>query len=455
MTVRLDVNGTMADAIGANGVSREDIEALSTKIVATTHDLSERRRSGEIAFYDLHSETESITEVKALAQDLRDEVDTLVVLGIGGSALGTKTVLDALDGQDRQVIVADNVDPWTFGNLLDGLDLERTAFNVISKSGSTAETMSQFLVVREQLLRAFGAVDYVNHVVITTDAEKGALRQIIHDEGFRSLVVPDRVGGRFSVLTPVGLLPIAFSGAKVDDLLAGARWMDERCSESEVWQNPAHLLGTLLYTAETKHQQNIAVLMPYCDRLVSLSAWFSQLWAESLGKAAHLDGSPAFVGQTPVVAVGATDQHSLLQLFAEGPVDKVVMMVRVEDHGRDIPIPGAYSDLESLAYLGGSTLGTLLNREQRATEIALVKAQRPVITIDVPQVNAFTLGQLFLLFEAAVAFAGGLYEVNPFDQPGVEESKRYTYGQMGRPGFEERRDAVEAWTSSKKQDYIV
>lgn len=455
MTVRLDANGAMAEAIGPHGADRARIDSLQPRLEQVGRALRARREAGEIGFYDLHSPGPVLDDIKGLAAELRSEFDTLVVLGIGGSALGTRTLLNALPEASRRVIVADNVDPSTFGALLDELDLGRTAFNVISKSGSTAETMAQFLVVRDVLLRAFGAVDYVKHVVLTTDAEKGALRQIVHDEGFRSLVVPDKVGGRFSVLTAVGLLPAAFAGFRVDELLAGAKWMDERCAGDDVWTNPAHLFATLLYLADTDRRQNVVALMPYSDRLVSLSAWFSQLWAESLGKAQTVDGRPAHVGQTPLVAVGATDQHSLLQLFAEGPFDKVVVMVRVEDHGREIPIPSAYGDLESLAYLGGAGLGELLNLEQLATEVALGKAGRPVMTINVPQVNAFTVGQLFHFFAAAVAFAGGLYEVDPFDQPGVEESKRLTYAQMGRAGFDERRAEVEAWVARKQSALIV
>lgn len=455
MSVKLDANGAVAENIGPRGVTRDELDALRPRIEQVTRRLRERRRAGEIAFYDLHSQGPVLDDIKSLASELRSEFDTLVVLGIGGSALGTKTLLTALPEASRRVIVADNVDPSSFGAILDGLDLGKTAFNVISKSGSTAETMAQFLVVRDMLLRAFGAVDYVKHVVLTTDAEKGALRQIVHDEGFRSLVVPDKVGGRFSVLTSVGLLPAAFAGFRIDDLLAGAKWMDERCAVDDLWANPAHLFATLLYLADTEHGQNVVALMPYSDRLLSLSAWFSQLWAESLGKAVKLDGSPANVGQTPLVAVGATDQHSLLQLFAEGPYDKVVVMMRVEDHGREIPIPSAYGDLESLDYLGGAGLGELLNLEQLATEVALGKAGRPVMTLQVPQVNAFTIGQLFLFFEAAVAFAGGLYEIDPFDQPGVEESKRLTYAQMGRQGYDDRRADVDAWVERKRADLIV
>ncbi|MFQ5665666.1 MAG: glucose-6-phosphate isomerase [Candidatus Binatia bacterium] len=454
MSVRLDVNGIMAEAIGPAGVTREEVDHLGSRVAEISRSLKAQRAAGELAFYDLPYEKEVLARTKALAADVRQESDTLVVLDIGGSALGTKTLVGALE-TTRRVVVADNIDPWTFGRLLDGLDLKRTTFNVISKSGETAETMAQFLIVRDVLLRQFGALDHTQRVVVTTDANAGALRQVVHDEGFRDLAVPAGVGGRFSVLTTVGLFPAAVAGVRVDELLAGAAWMDARCQHEELWRNPAYLLGTLLYLADTHHHQNIVVTMPYSDRLAWFAAWLAQLWAESLGKAETLEGAPARVGQTPVAAVGATDQHSQLQLFAEGPIDKVIMMLRVEDHGRELLIPTAYADIEALGYLGGTGLGHLLNLEQRATELALVKRQRPVVTLSVPQLNAFALGQLFYLFEVAVVFAGALYRVNPLNQPGVEESKRLTYGQVGRKGFESKRTEIEAWLARKRKDYIL
>jgi glucose-6-phosphate isomerase len=456
MSIRLDLNGMMADVIGPPGIARDELDdGLGVRLSEIGRALKARRAAGELPFYDLPYQKDALAVTKTLAAAVRTECDTLVVLGIGGSALGTKTLIGALGPTTPRVVVADNVDPVSFGTLLDGLDLRRTTFNVISKSGETAETMAQFLIVRDLLLRQLGAVDYTKRVVITTDAAAGALRQVVNDEGFGDLAVPDGVGGRFSVLTAVGLFPAAVAGLRVDDLLAGAAWMDDRCRETDPWRNPAHLLATLLYLADTRRKQNVAVMMPYSDRLHWFAAWFAQLWAESLGKAQTVDGTLAHVGQTPLGAVGATDQHSLLQLFAEGPADKVIIMVRVEDHGREVPVAAAYSDIESIGYLGGIGLGHLLNLEQRATELALVKQQRPVVTVNVPQINAFTLGQLFYLFEVAVVFAGALYRINPLDQPGVEESKRLTYGQVGRKGFEDKRAEVEAWLARKRDDYIL
>jgi glucose-6-phosphate isomerase len=454
MSVRLDVNGMMADAIGPLGVARGEVEGLAPRVTEITRTLKTQRAAGALPFYELPYQKDALATLKSLAAAVREECDTLAVLGIGGSALGAKTLVSALE-TTRRVLVADNVDPWSFATLLDGLDLARTTFNVVSKSGETPETMAQFLIVRDLLLRQLGAVDYAKRMVITTDADAGTLRQVIHDEGFRDLAVPAGVGGRFSVLTAVGLFPAAVGGVRTDDVLAGAAWMDTRCEDTSVWRNPAHLLGALLYLADTRHQQRVVVLMPYSDRLRCFAAWFGQLWAESLGKARTLDDTPAQSGQTPLGAVGATDQHTLLQLFAAGPPDKVIVMLRVEDHGRELPVPAAYADLDSIGYLGGTGLGELLNLEQRATELALVQQGRPVITLSVPQINGFTLGQLFYLFQMAVVFAGALYRVNPLDQPAVEESRRLTYGLLGRKGFEGTRAEVEAWLARKRNDCIL
>lgn len=455
MSARLDVNGMMADIIGSEGVARDEVESLSVRLSEAIYAFRARRDAGAMAAFDLPYRKSLVAQTKRLAAEVRPECDTIVVLGIGGSALGARALVDALAGGAPRVVVADTVDPCSFGRLLDGLDLERTTFNVISKSGETADTMAQFLVVRDLLLRRLGAVDYGRRIVITTDTEAGSLRQIVHDEGFRALPMPPGVGGRFAVLGPAGLFPAAVGGARIDDVVAGAAWMDTRCEPTEVWRNPVCLLAALLFLLATRHGRNVCVLMPYCERLRGFGAWFVQLWAESLGKAKTLDGAKVHVGQTPLVAVGATDEHSVLQLFVEGPRDKVVLMIRVDDHGREVSAPAAYADLEGIGYLGGVGLGQLLNASQRATEIALGVHGCPVGVITLPQLNAFTMGQLFHAFELAVVLVAGLHRVDPFVQPGLEYSEGLTCGQLERSGFEAQRDEVRAWLAAKRAEYLL
>ena len=195
--------------------------------------------------------------------------------------------------------------------------------------------------------------------------------------------------------------------------------------------------------------------MPYSQPLAALADWFCELWAESLGKAVDLEGKPAHTGQTPIRAVGPTDQHSLLQLFVEGPADKVVMFIRIEEHDPDVLVPNGYEDLESVSYLGGTTLGALMNMEQQGTELALAEAGRMTATIVCPRLNPFVLGQLIYLFELETVVAAGLLNVNAFDQPGVEESKHLTYGLAGRPGYESKRADVQRWIAKKEARYVL
>jgi glucose-6-phosphate isomerase len=458
MAVRLDLNGLVEATGGAEGLTREDFAGLESTLGGVRAALAERRRAGELAFAELPHQGEGVRAAMDAGAWARQEFDTLVVLGIGGSALGARALANALTPADAglRLLVADSIDPQAFAALLRGVDLRRTLFNVISKSGETAETMAQFLIVRDRLLRELGAVDYKRHLLITTDAERGALRQIVHDEGFRDLVVPAGVGGRFSVLTPVGLFPAAAAGIDVEELLAGAASMDERGrSAASPLGDPALVLGGVLWLLHARRGKSIVVLMAYSERLGATGDWFCQLWAESLGKAVGLAGERVEWGQTPIRALGAADQHSQLQLYVEGPRDKVVLFLRVEDHGTELDIPSGYQDIESLAYLGGHALGALLNAEQQATALALAKQGRPSACLSVPAVNAFTLGQVLYLLEGATVATGALAGIDPFGQPGVEEGKRLAYGLMGRPGFEERRSEVEAWLARRDPRLVV
>jgi glucose-6-phosphate isomerase len=455
--ISLDVNGFFDHLIGGYGFARAEVEAEAARVGAIMDGLEARRAAGELPFYDLPHDQASIEAVNRQAALIRERFDTLLVLGIGGSALGTKTVIDAVGtGPDGVCVeVLDNVDPATIASVLASVDLSRTAVNVISKSGQTAETMSQFLVVRDRLRAELGADKYREHVFATTDPESGTLRTLADDEGFQTLPVPPGVGGRFSVLSPVGLLPIAAAGIDIDALCAGACAMDARTRGRDIWTNPAALHATLLHLAATTRGRNIHVLMPYCDGLLRFGEWYGQLWAESLGKRHDLAGKLAEVGQTPVRALGATDQHSQVQLYIEGPHDKVISFIRVGRHHPDLTIPPSYEDVDGISYLCGHTLGELLNMEQRATELALAEAGRMTSVIELDQVDAGAIGQLFHLFEVQTLVAGALLGIDPLDQPGVEAGKLLTYAMAGRAGYEKLAAQVEQQLSKKSEDLVL
>src|SRR5262245_22485659 len=293
MTVRLDLNGLLATAVGPDGIAADELASLEPELARVRETLVTRRARGELAFADLPFRRDESREVLDVAAGLRADFDTLVVLGIGGSALGARALVSALADESvgLRVIVADSIDPESFGALLGRLDLGRTLFDVVSKSGETAETMAQFLIVRDRLLREFGAVDYKRHLIVTTDAQRGAMRQIVNDEGFRALPIAAGVGGRFSVLTPVGLFPAAAGGVDIEELLAGAAFADEgKEPATPVLASRALVLAGALWQLAVRHEKRIFVLMPYCERLAALGDWFCQLWAESLGKAKDLKG---------------------------------------------------------------------------------------------------------------------------------------------------------------------
>lgn len=444
--ITLDYSNMLADRLGGRGIPRDRFAAVRDTFARVHADVQKQRAHGPLGFFKLPFDDESVRRIQTLA-DRVNVNENVVVLGIGGSALGTTAVHRALsapywnelDSDARsdypRLYVLDNVDPRTMGALLQHIEPGRSLFNVISKSGSTAETLAQFLVVREWLERALGD-GWRRHVVVTTEEGKGPLRRIATDEGIETLPIPLDVGGRFSVLTAVGLFPLALVGVDIAQLVAGARAMTERCDSDDLAANPAAAFATLQYLADTESDARIHVMMPYADRLLAMGDWFRQLWAESLGKRSDLKGSEVHTGPTPVTALGATDQHSQVQLFMEGPFDKTVTFLGVTDAGEDVAIPSLYGDTDAIAYLGGHTIGELLRAEAAATAAALTSHGRMNMTIELPRVNAHTIGQLLMMLEIATVYAGGLYGIDPLDQPGVELGKQLTYGLMGRRGYD-------------------
>jgi len=457
MTVRIDLNGLLASAVGADGLEAAALDALGPALLAVRDELRDRRGRGGLGFAELPYATDAVAKVAAVARETAQAFDTLVVLGIGGSSQGARVLVRALraDGGMR-VVVSDSIDPAELHALLASLDLRRTGFNVVSKSGDTAETMARFLVVRDRLLRELGAVDYKRHLVVTTEAQRGSLRQIVNDEGFRALAVPPDVDARFCLLGAPGLFPAACAGVDVEELLAGAACADERMAEADgPLADPALALAGTLVTLAASRGKRILVAMPYADRLAALADWFCECWNESLAKAVDREGRPVEIGQTAVRARGSADQHSHLQCYLEGPRDKVVLFLRVEDHGEALDIPAAYQDIEEVGCLGGNALGALLNGEQQATELALARRGRPSAAIVLPAVNAFTVGQLVYLLEWATAAGALLTRVEPFGQPAIDDVKQYTFGLLGRPGFEARRAEIEAWVAGKDPRFVL
>ncbi|MDD2234070.1 MAG: glucose-6-phosphate isomerase [Desulfitobacteriaceae bacterium] len=458
--LRLDYTGMMKNIFNPQGWTKEKLAAMQPQLTEAHNSLRIQREQGGLDFSKLLTEMECLLpSLVEYANELTCNFDNFVILGIGGSALGPLAIQQALNPyyynelclsqnpKRPRLYVVDNIDPDRFTDLLRVIDLEKTIFNVITKSGATSETMAQFMIIRD-ILRQNCGDDYTKHIVVTTDKEKGNLVPMIRAEGYRSWIIPAGIGGRFSELTPVGLLPAAVCGIDVYGLLQGALEMDKWIRESEsVLTNPAQLSAVLSYLA-WQEGKNISVFMPYADSLKTFSDWYAQLWAESLGKRVNRQGKEVFTGQTPVKALGVTDQHSQVQLYTEGPADKVVTFLTIEKFSSDCLIPYDKSLPDDIKFLGGHSLGELLQAEQNATEYALSLAKRQHRKIILPVLNACTVGQLLLLLMWETAYMGELLDINTFNQPGVEEGKIGTFALMGREGFETRKHEIEEYAKT-------
>ena len=427
--LRIDLSGL------AKGVA---VERAQDPCRRAFESIRKRIDDGEVGFFDLVSSSEIASQSKELAASVLDGRDTLVVLGMGGSSLGAQALCSALAQSapasgEVAVRFVDNSDPRTLTWLLESVNLETTAFNVVTKSGSTSETCAQLMVVSNALSDALGEAGARERLVVTTDPVRGPLRDLATRHGLATLEVPPNVGGRFSVFSAVGLFPAAAAGIDVDALVAGANSMRERVLQSgDLFVNPALMLAGLAERHFREHHRGVTVMWVYADALERIGAWFQQLWAESLGKiGAKGDG----VGLTPLIARGATDQHSMLQLFAQGPNDKLHLFVSPE-HRESCPLTTSFlAEGDGFDYLADRDLCELIEAQQLGTLTSLAALGRPVSELTLASVNETAVGELLMLLMAATAFAGPLFGVDPFDQPGVEQAKRLAFAAFGRDGY--------------------
>ena len=452
-SLSLDYTHAMAEAVGPeHGATLAELEALAGPSRAALAAV-QARRTRDLRWLDLPYQEEVHEALLRYVDGVSGRFRNIVVLGIGGSALGTIALqaalnspyhnLDAPAGLPR-LFVLDNIDPDLIGEFLDRVDPAESLFLVISKSGGTAETMAQFLIFRERLLERLGPVEHGAHLLVITDSEQGVLREIARREGYAAFAVPEGVGGRFSVLSPVGLLPLALVGVDIKGVLKGAAHMDERCREPDLFANPALLYAALQWLMQVKKHKPMSVTFAYSQRLGLMGDWYAQLLAESLGKRRSREGRDVHVGPTPLRALGVTDQHSQVQLYTEGPFDKWFTFLAVEQPDHNVVIPAAFDDLEGVRYLGGRSLRELFAAEREGTRLALTEARRPNVQIMLESVEPHPVGQYLQCMQIAVAVMGEHYDVDAFDQPGVEAGKLAAYALMGRAGHEGRRAEIEA-----------
>ena len=465
--IELHWKNATAEVVGEpHGISPGEMDAAGEKASRACSAVLAQWDAGKLGYAVLPKRTDYLEQVLEAVRKHRSGTTDLVVLGIGGSALGSIALQTALKPVSYNLLsdskrggprlfVLDNVDPALVHDTLAllGRRLKTTLFNVISKSGETAETASQFMIVREMLRKRLGE-GFHGRIVATTDLEKGTLHDIAKADGYDMLPIPGDVGGRFSVLTPVGLFSAAMCGVNISALLAGAAKMADKVRTPDWRRNPACVLAAVHYLMLTAKGKPIHVMMPYSNRLYGLADWYRQLWAESLGKAKDRAGREVFAGATPIKALGTTDQHSQMQLYREGPHDKLVIFLETLKHPTDVTIPQVFKDVPGLAYLNKVRLSRLLAAEKLATEYALAQSHRPSVSIRFEAIDEDSVGAFLFLYEFVTSLTGELLDINGYDQPAVELGKQATFALLGRKGHETLGDQIRPFARIDK-DYLL
>lgn len=454
--LKLDYTYIIGDSkAGKNFLAMKDIEQVEEKIMAVYEEVKKEKdtkaelsflylptayhsKFGETVFGDTLWKAKELIDQKA--KTIREQFSDYIQMAIGGSALGGIALYNALGRRPVpnqkekgcNIHIPNNIDPDWIGDILDSIKTETTFFNVISKSGGTVETLATFFVFFNDLKKRIPSEKLKENIVIMTNPEAGPLAELSKEGGFTLIPIPDSVHGRYSVLSPGGLLTAAVSGIDIDELLEGARVMNELTDQLEFLENPMLLMAAIHFLCNTQKNIDQLILLPYSQGLRTIADWYSQMVAESLGKKGK--------GITPVKALGATDQHSQLQLYNEGPKNKLVTFFSVDKFKRQINIPAEFPGCKEYQYLWGHSINELLESERLATAISLYNNGVPNCTLRMPELKPFYMGQLFMLLEKVIPVLGKLYEVNAFDQPGVEESKEYARALLGKKG--ETYDAI-------------
>ena len=421
--IHLDISGTLAKAITASkGIPDQELTGLNTMMRRYIEDFLKEREKGEHSWsmnpYDKNV-LQQVQEVAARAK--AEKIRTVVWIGIGGSGLGPKVIQEVFEGPDTmEFILLDTIDPAILDLYLHIIDWKQTLVVVASKSGDTLEPMSVFFLCWSQLKKAKGD-KAADRVVALTDPDSGHLRSFCLERGISMLPIPTDVGGRFSIFTPVGLLPLALLDADVEQFVRGAKEIDTICQNTSVDDNPAALLACIQFLLDTKRGYPIRVIMPYSQRLESIARWEQQLLAESLGKT-------ELHNPIPLSAIGTQDQHSLLQQWMAGPRQMWHLFIR-EEETTLVTVPDEVEPV--FEYLIGKSFGQLQDACYQGTSQALTSAKRPHATISMPTLDAYHLGQLFEFFLIEVVLLGKLYRIDPYGQPAVEVGKKITKKLLG------------------------
>ena len=410
------IDAAFDTTIGAKGASRQDYDAALAQTKIAIANLREHKINNTLPALNIADYADDYAQIEAVAARIKHTCKDLVVLGMGASGRGGSTLIALQENPFTRTVnginihFIENIDPATFDVLLATFNVKTTLFLAISKSGSTAETMAQLLVLLKSVADTLGKDAIKDHFVFITEPDDNVLRRIGNEHSIEMLVHDNKIGGRFSVLTSVGLLPAKVAGLDIRKIRQGASSVVENVFNAEV-SEPAK--GAALHQALYLKGKTVSTLMPYCDRLNAFSSWHQQLWAESLGKNGH--------GTTALRALGAFDQHSQLQLYLDGPDDKFTTLILLNQKNKGAAIPP--SSENALSYLKNRTIGDLMAAEQLATRNTLISNKRAVRSFELEALDEFSLGALLMHFMFETMIMAHLWDINPFDQPAVEEGK--------------------------------
>ncbi len=427
LSLRYDDANMWAKAVGKAGVTPAEWRKMMGRLKVAKQAVQEMVRKKTQGFLDLPFDRKAQKESAAVAKIVSKRFSDLIVLGIGGSDLGGRMLKETLgDGsrkkRTRVHFAGSSTDPEVMAKLLKEFNPKTTAINIVSKSGGTPEPMMAFYFLRDRLIKKVGAEHASAHIIATTDGQKGPLHDLAFEQGYEMLTIPSNVGGRYSVLSPVGLFPAAVMGIDTDALLSGARAAVDAFHESSVSSCVTCRYAGLHVLGAEKRGQDIQVTVPYSARMNEFGRWVKQLVAESLGKKKTRRGRVAHKGITAMNAAGPEDQHSQLQLWSEGPFDKLITFLEINRFDKDVIAP---------KHLGGGSVAAFTHLARKATAEALRREGRPNGTLFVERLDARTMGELIIFFELSVSLMGELMDVDAFDQPGVELMKKLLKKELG------------------------
>ena len=450
--LKINYYGVLEENVGAHGISMEELESYSEKAKKAIDSIYNVRANTMLGWIDLPDTDKALLDhINTMAEDIRKKYDNFIVLGIGGSALGTKALYQAFAKKHKEAngiycTVCDNIDPDTFVTLINDLDLNKTVFNVITKSGGTSETLIQMRLVIDLYNKA--GIDYKSHFIVTTETGN-KLDAFAKANGMPTLEVPKSVGGRFSVLTPVGLLPASVYGIDIYGLMKGADNIRKSAKNEDIKSNITMMSALINYISYSKGKNEL-VFMPYSDTLALMTDYFAQLWAESLGKEVDLEGNVVNHGQVPIKTVGATDQHSQLQLYEEGPNNKLFTFLALDTPLIDMTT-SSESPIEGYDYLNNLSIKHLLDLEQKCTAYALIKQDRPNYTLTLDAVTEESVGELMYYMQMLTAFMGEFLNINTYNQPGVEQGKIFAKALLNVEGYEAQKAEITAFAEKSKK----